>query len=168
MKIFPKACIKPFSTCHPGELVRPSYHNSPPLAFVATADESQSRFLVQLPADQSKERVTYEPMAHDFPVLSYGRDFELCVDHLAPMELRPRNYFERPGCIHLIGEALHLRCGGEPNRTRGWPQNFSFETGKLANSQDLNVPTAIFTSWKVCLDDGAKNRLTLFHFSLPT
>ena len=168
MKILPSAIMKPLSTCQSGELVRPTSANGRSLAFVATNEQENGRFLVNILAEPLQHQVHYEPIRHDEAVLSYGHDYDIQIDHLAAMELRPRQLFEQLGCVHLVGAALQLRCGGHPQLTRGWPQHYVLASGQLVPPPDINVPAAVFTGWSVSIDAGGEKALQLYRFLLPT
>lgn len=154
LRISPPATMKLLSACRPGELVRFHFRNGPRVALVASEGERNNQFLIILPDKENPTSPEVIQLSYEQTILSYGLDYCVEIDHIAGVELRPRNLYEIPGCIWLKNSDWQLRLADGGFRSI----HYHFSSGKLASAPDPNDAT-IFSKWTLCLEDKAHEKM---------
>lgn len=111
MEVAPRVEMKPFAGCQPGELVRVLWDGKCCLSLVAARGEQ--RHLLVLSSDRHERDALprYATVSdRDFDTaLSYGRDYEVEIDHSGPVGIGSGGEpWEKAGSIALTGTSWLL------------------------------------------------------------
>ena len=151
MRISPSAEFKSLAEVGPGELVHVSYASDTLLALTARIENQAEPALVYLKGPGNKTAPCYGIIPGHLKVVSLGTAFVIEIDPTAPIELRPRRYYETGGAMCLVGAQWQLNVYPEPGT--GWhqPMHYVLTSGQLINPPRFDT-YASFTKWRVLLD----------------
>jgi hypothetical protein len=164
--IFPAVQIKPYRECERGELIRPQWGDSP-LALAAQTPEGRRCVVCLTDEGGQQSPMFYHPddRAPDRPTMSYGKGFELRVDHShSNFEFRQYTY-GFAGSLHLEGPEWFLKVApSSPDLSEAW---YNFQTGYLGKGPQTPY-SARFKAWSLVIptsDPAAP--LVLYNFKPP-